>query len=360
MSAIPLMNLGLRGQMPLPPPRRRFTPLPVPLEATAGVDPRVRANVERRRAEIAAAIRGGDPRFLAFVGPCSVHDPAAAREYLGRLAALEREVRSHVIVVPRLFFEKPRTTLGWTGLAADPHLDASGDAAQGIRLARALLCEAAEMGLPAVTELLTPQFARYAEDLLAAAAIGARTSESQPHRQEASGLPCPVGFKNSMCGSVGAAVSAALCASSPHSFLSNDDRTGAPAVAHTRGNPDAFVILRGARSGPNFDEATVRSTGSMLAAAGFESRRIVIDASHGNCVKDHRRQAAAFRAALGYFRDGVVCGAMLESFLDSGAQKIPENLAGFDRSRLAPNQSVTDACIGWEETEALLREAAGL
>lgn len=340
---------------------RTFRLLPL-LAPSLGVNPPPRAlrAVESRRAEIAAAIAGEDPRMVVFVGPCSVHHVGAARDYLARLRPLSAELGDRLIVVPRLFFEKPRTVRGWTGLVVDPGLDQGGDVRRGIRASRALLCDAAAMGLPAITEMLSPNLQPHLEDLLAAGAIGARTVESQTHRQMASAAPFPVGFKNATCGNVQAAVDAMSAARAPHRFLASCPDTGLPAVCRSVGNAGTFAILRGGRSGENFDEASVRATGDSLAAAGFARRRIVVDASHANCGKDYRRQRVAFLAAAEHCRRGLAAGAMLESFLAEGAQKLPEDLCGFGARRVRRDVSVTDPCVGWEETEELLRAAHGI
>jgi 3-deoxy-7-phosphoheptulonate synthase len=338
-----------------PQPRRTFRIL-----AGAGfgdaLPPAAAAYVARRRAEIAAALAGEDPRMLVFVGPCSVHHVGATRDYLARLRALAAEL-PRLIVVPRLYLEKPRTTLGWPGLVADPHLDGSGDIRRGIQVARRLLADAAQMGLPAVTEVLTPAVGQLLDDLLACATIGARTAESPVHRQYASGAPCPIGVKNATCGSVEAAVAALRAAAGQHRFLGTCPSTGLLARTATRGNADTFAILRGGRSGENYAERHVRAAGEALAAAGIVGRRIVVDASHGNSGRDHRRQRAPFLAAAEMCRQGILAGAMLESFLEEGAQKIPEDLRGFGRRRARRGLSVTDACVGWDETEELLRLA---
>jgi 3-deoxy-7-phosphoheptulonate synthase len=307
------------------------------------------------REAIARAIRGEDARMLAVVGPCSIHDEPSALEYAGRLADLARRVQDRLIVLMRVYFEKPRTTIGWKGLINDPHLDGSFDIAEGLARARRILLTVNERGLPAATEMLDPISPQYTADLVAWASIGARTVESQTHRQLASGLSMPIGFKNSTDGNLQSAVDAMSAARQPHHFLGMDFE-GRTCVIATTGNPDGHLILRGGRAGPNYDPKSVARAMGLLAKAGL-GQAVMIDCSHANSRKDPRRQADAWRSAVAQRLAGNarVLGMMLESNLREGAQKIPKDPSKI--GQLQHGVSVTDACIGWEETESLILEA---
>lgn len=306
------------------------------------------AFVAAKRAEVGRVLRGEDDRLLVVVGPCSVHDPVAAREYAERLRVVADRLASDLLVVMRVYFEKPRTTVGWKGLINDPRLDGSFKINEGLRLARGLLRDLAELGVAAGCEFLdtiTPQFTA---DLVTWGAIGARTTESQVHRELASGLSVPVGFKNGTGGSIQMAVDAVRAARDPHRFLSVT-KQGLAAIVATRGNPECHVILRGAASGPNYDAGSVAQAVGMLEAAGAEPR-VMVDCSHGNSKKDHRRQpeVAAEIGARVAAGDRAIFGLMLESHLVGGRQ---DQRPG---QPLTYGQSVTDACLAWDETVPVL------
>jgi 3-deoxy-7-phosphoheptulonate synthase len=345
---------------PAPAPRRAATFRPnQALWARSEIiaNPTAQASIDRRRREIGDVIHGRDPRMLVFVGPCSVSDPRDLREYLGRLEALSRDVSDRLVLVPRIFVEKPRTVDGWKGFAADPHLNGSNDAYHGARVSRQLLLDGAFAGLGSVSELVNPVFAPLIMDLLTSATIGARTAESQPHRQMASALPCPVGIKNGTSGNWTVAIDAMRAAARPQSHPWVCPSTGITAMCDSPGNGDTFLVLRGGSSGPNWEEFYVRAAGDELERAGIGRRRLVVDASHGNCQKRHELQRQPFLAAADQCRRGLCAGAMLESYLVAGKQALPSDLRGFKRRTLTRGQSVTDACVDWAETEALIREA---
>jgi 3-deoxy-7-phosphoheptulonate synthase len=313
---------------------------------------RATRTVEEGRAQLTRILHGQDDRLLVVVGPCSIHDPAAALVYAARLAELAEQHRGELLVCMRAYFEKARTDVGWKGLLNDPHLDGSCDVALGLRLARRLLLSLAELGLPSATEALDPAVPPYLADLLAWTAIGARTTESQTHRELASGLPMPVGFKNGTDGGLEIAVHALKAAQSPHSFLAIDER-GQVAVQRTQGNPHGHVVLRGGRSGPNFAEAHVLAAAKKLATLGLPAR-VMIDCSHGNSQKNHDNQPRVARAVAEQVARGnsPIFGVMLESQLVAGCQAL-----GSGRS-LVFGQSVTDACIDMETTELVLSNLA--
>jgi 3-deoxy-7-phosphoheptulonate synthase len=328
-------------------------PSPAALRARLPVSARAAATVERGRRAVRDALHGKDARFVAIVGPCSIHDPAAALVYGRRLAGLQHELGDVLTLVMRTYFEKPRSALGWKGFINDPALDGSCDLALGLSRARELLCALSELGIACASELLDPIVRHYTGDLLTWACIGARTSESQIHREMASGLPLPVGIKNPTSGEVGPAADAIVAARSPHRHL-GVSATGGFARIETAGNPDVHLVLRGGARGPNCDAASVARAAESLAPLALP-RAILVDCSHGNSRKDPRRQPAVFREVLAQFTEPgtPILGAMLESHLREGRQELVSGAA------LEPGVSVTDACLGWEETEALLREAAG-
>lgn len=305
------------------------------------------------RATLRSLIFGGDPRLLVIVGPCSIHDTAAGLEYAHRLAALAERLRDKIHIVMRVYFEKPRTTVGWKGLIMDPHLDGTDDIPEGLRRARRFLSQVLDLGLPTATELLDPITPQYIADLVCWSAIGARTAESQTHRQMASGLSMPVGFKNTTSGDLTAAINAVKAASRPQTFLGVSEEGIASSVT-TTGNPDSHVILRGGDHGPNHDEASVAAARANLEAAGLPPH-LIIDASHANCGKDHLKMPGVFREIVRQRAAGdrSISGIMLESNLVAGSQPFPR-----PPDQLVRGQSITDNCIGWEETEALLHEAA--
>jgi 3-deoxy-7-phosphoheptulonate synthase len=317
------------------------------------VDDAARVVVNGRDA-VSAILSGRDDRLLVVVGPCSVHDPAAALDYATRLAALAREVEDRLLIVMRVYFEKPRTTLGWKGLINDPLLDGSFDVNRGLRTARALLLDVLSLGLPVGCEFLDPISPQYIADTVSWGSIGARTAQSQVHRQLSSGLSMPIGIKNSTEGDVQAAVDACGAAAASHVFAGITD-DGVAAILTTTGNPDCHVILRGGADGTNYDTASVAAALGLLERAGLPAR-VVVDASHGNSGKDHRRQpvvAADLATRLAGGERGVV-GVMLESFLVAGAQKLVLGRS----DDLIYGQSVTDACMSWETTETVLGELA--
>jgi 3-deoxy-7-phosphoheptulonate synthase len=304
------------------------------------------------RRQIHEILRRHDPRILVIVGPCSIHDPKAAMEYAGRLDALRRELADDLMIVMRVYFEKPRTTVGWKGLINDPDLNNSFHINEGLRLARKLLLQLADMGMPAATEFLDLISPQYVSDLVSWGAIGARTTESQVHRELASGLSCPVGFKNATDGGLQVAVDAVGSASSPHHFLSLTS-AGNSAIFHTSGNPDCHVILRGGNGITNFDRKSISESAALLRSKDI-STPLMVDCSHANCEKEPRRQIDVCRDVGGQLEDGStdIFGVMLESHLIEGRQDIKP---GCD---LVYGQSVTDPCLGWDDTAMVLRELA--
>ncbi|BCI51946.1 phospho-2-dehydro-3-deoxyheptonate aldolase [Mycolicibacterium litorale] len=331
---------------------RRFSEIPSPHDVRAEfpLGARRAGRVARDRDEIADILAGRDDRLLVVVGPCSVHDPAAALDYASRLARVTDELSDRLRIVMRVYFEKPRTTIGWKGLINDPDMDGTFDVARGLRIARQLLLDVIDIGLPVGCEFLEPTSPQYIADAVAWGAIGARTTESQVHRQLASGLSMPVGFKNGTDGNIQVAVDGVKAAAAQHVFFGMDD-LGRGAVVSTEGNEDCHVILRGGTDGPNYDAEAVTATAAKLAAAGLPGR-VVIDCSHANSGKDHVRQAAVAEEVARLVRDGLpVSGVMLESFLVAGAQAP-------DAQPLTYGQSVTDKCMDWATTDSVLRELA--
>jgi 3-deoxy-7-phosphoheptulonate synthase len=311
------------------------------------------AFVADARAQIARILSGEDKRFLVILGPCSIHDLKVGRDYATLLAALAREVQHRVMIVMRVYFEKPRTTVGWKGLIMDPQLDGTNDIPRGLRLARTFLRDVLDLGLATATEMLDPITPQYIADLTCWSAIGARTTESQTHRQMASGLSMPVGFKNTTSGSVAPAINAIKAAMQPQTFLGIGE-DGRASVVTTTGNPACHIILRGGEEGPNYDAAHVDKALALLAKNGLKPA-VMIDASHANCSKDYRKMPAVFRDILRQRREGRpgIIGAMLESNLVAGAQAMPDS-----PDALVFGQSITDPCIDWETTEELVQEAA--
>ncbi|MEO8850073.1 MAG: 3-deoxy-7-phosphoheptulonate synthase AroG [Casimicrobiaceae bacterium] len=303
------------------------------------------------RTAIHRLLHGADNRLLVIVGPCSIHDYDAAIEYATRLTAVRRELAHDLIIVMRVYFEKPRTTVGWKGLINDPRLDDTYQINEGLRLARRILLEINELELPAGTEYLDMITPQYIADLIAWGAIGARTTESQVHRELASGLSCPVGFKNGTNGDVRIAVDAIKAASAPHHFLSVT-KGGHSAIVHTAGNEDCHIILRGGKE-PNYDKASIDSTSNELAKAGLASP-IMVDCSHANSRKQHERQVevAAAVAAQVAAGDTRIVGLMIESHLNAGRQDLVPD------KPLAYGVSITDGCIGWDKTVETLQVLA--
>jgi 3-deoxy-7-phosphoheptulonate synthase len=325
---------------------------PTALKAELPASEAIYAGVVEARATIREMIAGRDRRLLAIVGPCSIHDPDAALEYAGRLARVRRAVQGEIEVMMRVYFEKPRTTIGWKGLINDPHLNGTHDMQLGLRLARKLLLDINALGLPAGTELLDPITPQYLADLISWTAIGARTTESQTHREMASGLSMPVGFKNSTEGNLEIAVNAMESARHPHAFLGiNQD--GQTSIIHTQGNSDTHLILRGGRN-PNYDSETIRASQALLAKAGLPTQ-LMVDCSHGQTKKDYTRQPKVLADVVAQIDGGerAIMGFMLESHLNAGNQAIENGGDG-----LAYGVSITDACIDWDTTERCLTEAA--
>ncbi|MDH3412942.1 MAG: 3-deoxy-7-phosphoheptulonate synthase [Gammaproteobacteria bacterium] len=324
---------------------------PEQLKAKLPVSEKVRERVLVARDTVHNILARIDKRLLMVVGPCSIHDTAAAKDYAQRLAQLANELNDRLFIVMRAYFEKPRTTTGWKGLINDPHLDDTFRVAEGLEIARTLLLEIAEMGLPLSTEALDPISPQYLQDLIAWSAIGARTTESQTHREMASGLSSAVGFKNGTDGGLAVAINALQSVASPHSFLGINP-SGQVSVLKTRGNPNAHIVLRGGSNGPNYEEACIRICEKELEKIGM-TPNIMIDCSHANSGKDHNRQPAVARDAVRQILAGnqSIIGLMLESNLHAGNQPLSSA-----REKMAYGVSVTDACIDWVTTESLLRE----
>ncbi len=360
-----------------------FTPLPTPqdLMAELPLEARLAEVVERGRDEVRAIMDGVDDRLLVIVGPCSIHDPKAGLEYARRLVSQAEKHREDLLIVMRTYFEKPRTTVGWKGLINDPRLDGSHDIAAGLRAARAFLRQVTALGLPTATEFLEPISPQYVADLVAWGAIGARTTESQIHRQLASGLSMPIGFKNGTDGDLQVALDACSAAAAAQSFLGIDD-DGRAALVATAGNPDTHVILRGGRKGPNYSAADVAAASAKLAAKQLNPR-LIVDASHANSGKNHHRQAEVALEIGAQLESagaaaGAIAGVMLESFLVGGAQTLEVNAAvtaagtaagtaegkadgkntAAGRDELVYGQSVTDACMDWDVTASVLGQLA--
>jgi 3-deoxy-7-phosphoheptulonate synthase len=311
------------------------------------------ATVVSGRDTVQRILRREDPRLLVVLGPCSIHDPKSALEYAGRLAALRTELADQFYLVMRVYFEKPRTTIGWKGLINDPHLDGSYDVDAGIRIARKLLLDIADLGLPAATEFLDPIVPQFIADLVSWAAIGARTTESQTHREMASGLSMPVGFKNGTDGSLQTALDAMMSAKHAHHFL-GIDQDGAVSVVRTTGNVDGHIVLRGGRARTNFDAASIADAAAQLKKAGLPDG-LMVDCSHANSGKQHARQEEVWQNLVSQRVEGCepLIGVMIESHLFEGNQPIPANLAD-----LKYGLSLTDACLGWDVTERMLRHGA--
>ena len=326
-------------------------PLITPIELVTDLpaSPNVESIVAAGQNHVRQVLNGADSRFMVIVGPCSIHDGEAALEYAERLYRCSRELTDRLLVIMRVYFEKPRTTTGWKGLIYDPYLDNSFDIEAGLRQARRLLLSLAEMGIHAGTEFLDPIVPQYLADLVSWATIGARTTESQTHRQMASGLRMPVGFKNGTDGNVQVAIDAVVSASSPHGFMGLD-ADGRTAIIRTAGNPDSHLVLRGGNSGPNFNQATVENAQKQLGEAGLRPH-LLVDCSHGNSNKEHRNQSRTLRDVVNQRMKGNkhIAGIMLESNLNPGNQRLEGG-----SYRLRYGVSITDACIGWDETEELL------
>ena len=325
---------------------------PVALLERYPVSERAAETVQQARQDIHAILHDNDPRLLVVIGPCSIHDVKAASEYADRLLPLRDKYREQLCIVMRVYFEKPRTTVGWKGLLNDPHLDGSFAINDGLRLGRELLLDLNEKGMPVAVEYLDMIIPQYIADLVSWGAIGARTTESQIHRQLASGLSCPIGFKNGTNGDIQIAIDGVTSAAAVHSFLSVT-KFGHSAIVTTLGNEDCHIILRGGSDGPNYSAEHVRATAAALQKAGLPEK-IMIDCSHANSNKQYERQlvAAADIAAQIAGGDHSIFGVMAESHLVAGAQKLK---AG---ETLTYGQSITDACLGWEDSETLLEQLA--
>lgn len=311
------------------------------------------ALVAKTRDRIRNILYNEDRRLLVIVGPCSVHDVEAAYAYGEKLVKLRAELADHLEIVMRVYFEKPRTSIGWKGLINDPHLDNSYDINTGLRLARKLLLDLAHLGLPAATELLDPITPQYIADVISWTAIGARTTESQTHREMASGLSMPIGFKNNTDGSLQAATNAMLAASQPHHFLGINHH-GLASIMATTGNPDGHLVLRGGKNGPNYEAEHVNQAAATLNQQGINPR-LMVDCSHANANKDHNRQMVVLDSVAEQLAAGSrhILGVMVESHLVAGKQSIPKDL-----SQLTYGQSITDACVDFETTTQMLRKLA--
>ncbi|MBM4434120.1 MAG: 3-deoxy-7-phosphoheptulonate synthase [Chloroflexi bacterium] len=337
-------DLRVESIRPLVPPGILLEELPLPEDGAQAVS--------EWRAEVRRVLDRDDHRLLVVVGPCSIHDPAAATEYAMRLRLVSDQLDRDLRIVMRVYFEKPRTTVGWKGLINDPRLDGSYRINEGLHIARRLLLDLVKLRLPAGCEFVDPISPQFTSDLVSWGAIGARTTESQVHREIASGLSMPVGFKNGTGGGLQMAVDAVRAAAHPHAFLGVTDQ-GLAGIVMTTGNPACHVILRGGRQGPNYDETHVARVLAMLRDAGL-AERVMIDASHDNSGKDHRRQVEVVRDVARQVARGQpgIAGVMIESFLAEGRQDL------VDPAHLEYGQSITDACVGWETTVTLLRELA--
>ncbi len=339
-----LENLNVAGMEEMPTPEA--------LHAAVPLSERAAETVARGRETVRAILERRDPRLFVVAGPCSIHDPQAALDYAARLARAAERVRDTICVVMRVYFEKPRTSTGWKGFINDPHMDDSFRIDEGLVRARRLLAQFAELGLPAGSEALDPLSPQYLGDLISWYAIGARTTESQTHREMASGLSAPVGFKNGTDGGLEVAVNAIRSAAAPHSFLGINPQ-GRPAIVRTSGNRHGHLVLRGGGGRPNYDTVSVRLAEKALAAAGLPAN-IVVDCSHANSLKDHTLQPLVFHDVVHQIAEGnrSIVGLMVESNLAAGSQPIPDDL-----SQLRYGVSVTDACVDWATTEEMLARA---
>jgi 3-deoxy-7-phosphoheptulonate synthase len=325
---------------------------PRALSALSPAPEAVNDAVARARERVVRILRHEDPRLLVVVGPCSIHEERSALEYAARLGRLRHELADKMEIVMRVYFEKPRTTIGWKGLINDPHLDGSQDIETGLKIARKLLLEITSMGLPAATEFLDPIVPQYTADLITWAAIGARTTESQTHREMASGLSMPVGLKNATDGSLQVAIDAMGATRHPHSFLGiNED--GVTSIVRTTGNPNAHLVLRGGRAMTNYDAASIKAAEEKLRAEKLPPV-LMVDCSHANSEKKFAKQEEVWRSVIEQRVGGTqsLIGLMVESHLNEGNQPIPQSL-----SDLHYGVSITDSCIGWETTERMLRWA---
>lgn len=328
-------------------------PAPADIKGEAPLSDAASAAVRAGRQAVRAVLERTDPRLFVVVGPCSMHDPLACIDYARRLRALSDELSPTLLLVMRVYFEKPRTAVGWKGYINDPFMDDSFQIEQGMRLARRFLLDIAELGLPAATEALDPISPQYLGDLISWTAIGARTSESQTHREMSSGLSTPVGFKNATDGDLDAAINGIISASRPHSFL-GINRYGRSSIIRTRGNPHGHLVLRGGGGRPNYDSVSIALAEQALNKAGLPPN-IVVDCSHANSFKKPEMQPLVLADVAGQIRDGnrSIVGVMIESHLEAGNQPIPKDL-----SQLRYGCSVTDGCVDWATTERMLRDLA--
>jgi len=333
---------------------KSITPIiaPTDLRQVFPISEQSSACVSESRAAISKILRGEDKRLMVVVGPCSIHDTKGALEYAEKLAALSKEVSGELLLIMRVYFEKPRTTVGWKGLINDPGMDGTHLISKGLGIARGLLCKVTEMGLPVATEMLDPITPEYLADLLSWGAIGARTTESQTHREMASGLSFPIGFKNGTDGNLQIAIDAMKAALHPHSFL-GINRDGLTSIIQTTGNPDVHMVLRGGNKKPNYSPEDIAKSEEMLMKAGLNPT-LMVDCSHGNSEKKYERQPEVLKSVVDQIVAGnrSISGVMIESYLKEGNQPLPKNLAD-----LVYGVSITDSCINWETTEAALREA---
>jgi 3-deoxy-7-phosphoheptulonate synthase len=338
-------NLRVRGLTPIIAPND--------LKQVFPLSERGAAEVTRSRGIIVDILNNRDPRMMVVIGPCSIHDPKAALEYATRLARLSQEIGEQIFCVMRVYFENPRTTIGWKGLINDPDLNGSHQISKGLGVARGLLCSLNALNIPIAGEMLDPITPQYLADLISWGAIGARTTESQTHREMASGLSFPVGFKNGTDGNLQIAVDAIKAARSPHSFIGINNE-GQTSIVSTVGNSDVHIVLRGGNDAPNYSPEDIAKTTALLEKGGVSSA-IMVDCSHANCYKDHNRQEEVLTSVL----DQIIAGnpniraVMIESNLEEGSQSLGE-----DPSQLLYGVSITDKCIGWATTERLLRTAA--
>ncbi|MBL8467138.1 3-deoxy-7-phosphoheptulonate synthase [Methyloversatilis discipulorum] len=328
-------------------------PAPGDIKSEAPLSEAAKATVHAGREAVRAILERTDPRLFVVVGPCSMHDPQACMDYARRLRALSDELSPALLLVMRVYFEKPRTAVGWKGYINDPFMDDSFQIEEGMRLARRFLLDVAELGLPAATEALDPISPQYLGDLISWTAIGARTSESQTHREMSSGLSTPVGFKNATDGDLDAAINGIISASRPHSFL-GINRYGRSSIIRTRGNPHGHMVLRGGAGRPNYDSVSIALAEQALIKAGLPPN-IVVDCSHANSFKKPEMQPLVLADVAGQIRDGnrSIVGVMIESHLEAGNQPIPKDL-----SQLRYGCSVTDGCVDWATTETMLRDLA--
>jgi 3-deoxy-7-phosphoheptulonate synthase len=332
---------------------RGLTPIiaPTDLKQVFPLSERGAEFVTHARESVCAILHHRNPRLMAVIGPCSIHDPKAALDYANRLASLAREIEDQIFVVMRVYFEKPRTTIGWKGLINDPELNGTHQISKGLGVARNLLCAITDLGLPIAGEMLDPITPHYLADMISWGAIGARTTESQTHREMASGLSFPVGFKNGTDGNLQIAVDAMKAALHSHDFIgiNNEGRTS---IVSTLGNQDVHLVLRGGNDRPNYSPEDIRKTEELLAKSGL-SQTIMVDCSHANSCKDHTRQEEVLHNVLEQLAGGnrTICSVMIESFLEDGNQPLA------DPARLRYGLSITDKCVGWETTERMLRHA---